>query len=40
MVADDKSYDESNKVACLMLATISSELQNSIKNVGAYDINY
>ncbi|TLX70056.1 DDE-type integrase/transposase/recombinase [Labilibacter sediminis] len=34
-----KHDKDSTKVACLMLATMSSELQKSFENMGAFDIN-
>ena len=38
--ADYLQHDkDSNKVACLMLATMSSELQKSFETLGAFDIN-
>ena len=35
----EKHDEESIKVACLMLATMSSELKKCFENVGAFDIN-
>lgn len=39
MAAYNKHYDESMKVACIKLATMSSELQKSFESLGAFDIN-
>jgi hypothetical protein len=40
LAAYHKHDEESTKVACLMLATMSSELQKSFENVGAFDMNF
>ena len=34
-----KHVDDSNKVSCLMVVAMSSELQKSFKNVWAYEMN-
>ena len=39
ITAYNKHYDESTKVACLMLATMASGLQKNFENWGAFDIN-
>lgn len=39
LVAYNKHEDESTKVACIMLATMSPELQKRFKNYGEFEIN-
>ena len=39
ITAYKKHVDDSNKVSCLMVAAMSSELQKSFENVWAYEMN-